>query len=283
MKVIYAFTILTLLFLSCKEQDKGNTSNILVEVGNNILRKSELENNLPIGLSREDSIIFAENYLRSWIRDILMYDIATKNISDMDEINTLVENYRKSLITYQYKEQLVSEKLSKEISEDEMKKYLDENQGRFLLDKVLIKGIFLKIPIEAPNIDKVRNWYKSTKQDDIENIEKYSVQYAATYDYFYDRWIDLNEIIDNMPAADFSNAGNVIKGKKQFEYNDDNFYYFLNIKDCLFAGDNAPFEYAEQTIREILINQKKMSFLKEVEDNLYNTAQKKGQIKYYNN
>ncbi len=280
MRQYYIFILLSLILLSACKGKKEN-SDIIVEIERNILTRDELESSIPKGLSKEDSVIFSENYIRSWMRDILFYDIASKNVSGKEEIDRLVENYRKSLIIYQYKDQLVNEKLSKDINPEEVRKYYEENQGKFHLDKILIKGIFLKIPAEAPQIDAVRSWYKSSSPEAIDNIEKYSVQNAVIYDYFYDNWVDLYEVIDNIPA-DFSNPVSTIQNKKQFELKDSSYYYFLNIKEYLLPGNDAPFEYAEQTIKEILINQKKMEFLKDLEDNLYNAAQKKGLIKYYN-
>ena len=42
------------------------------------------------------------------------------------------------------------------------------------------------------------------------------------------------------------------------------------------------FDFAKAQIREILMNQKKMNFLKEVKDELYQDALKEKEIEYFN-
>ena len=67
------------------------------------------------------------------------------------------------------------------------------------MDKGLIKGLFLKIPVDAPGLTDVKKWYKSTDVASLEKIEKYSVQNATIYEYFYDKWVDFDEVMDNIP------------------------------------------------------------------------------------
>jgi len=281
MRYIFPLLILSLFAVTCQKKVDGTNEDVIVRVGNKSLSKSELEKNISKGLSTEDSMVLAEKFVRLWIKDNLLYDIAVKNLGDREEIKQLVENYRRSLIIYQYQEQLINEKLSKEIGETEMKQYYQEYSDKFVLDKTLIKGLFLKIPVEAPQIDEVRKWYKSSTQASLGNIEKYSVQNAAIYDYFYDKWVDFNELLENMPIPQVNHTV-VIKNNKNIELQDSSYYYFLHIEDFLLPGDNAPFEYAQSTIKELLMNRRRMEFLRRIEDDLYNSALNKGQIQYYN-
>ena len=62
---------------------------------------------------------------------------------------------------------------------------------------------------------------------------------------------------------------------------DDKYYYFLTITDFLLTNDSAPYEYAKTTVKEILINQKKIDFLHTLEDGLFDKAVKSGQIVFY--
>jgi hypothetical protein len=254
---------------------------MIVQVKDKILTREELEENITSFLSPEDSILAAEHYIRIWIHDNLLYDIARKNSIDKENIDRLVENYRKSLIIYQYQEQLVNERLSKDIGNEVLLNYYKNNQDKFKLDRSLIKGLFLRVPIDAPQIDKIRTWYRSISPTSLANIEKYSLQYSASYDYFFDNWVDLNELMNKWPVNQ-KNELEGVKSNKFMEQKDDNYFYFLHITDYLLPGDNAPFEYAKSTIKEILVNQKKIEFLRKTEEDLYNKALNSGQIIFYN-
>ncbi len=278
MKGKIAFVILSLLAISaCNQQTEKAGKGVIVSIGSETLTREALEASIPLGLSKQDSLIAAENFIQLWIQDELMYEIANKNVADKDEIERLVENYRQALIIYRYQEQLVQEKLSKAISKKNITDYYEEHIDNFKLDSPLIKGMFLKIPSDAPNIDDVRNWYKSTKQKDIESLDKYIVKNAVTYDDFLNHWVDLQSIKDKLPTGKLEE--NILQ--RNIEVRDSSFYYFLSIHDYLRPGDFEPEEHAEPYIREILINQKKTDFLRGVENDLYNKALKKGRIKFH--
>ena len=273
-----AIIIIPLLAVSC-QKEAASVAEGIVCVGDQVLTRADLEAVLPSFASPEDSILAAEHYIRSWVSDNLLYEVAKKNISDKENINQLVENYRKSLIIYQYQEQLVNEKLTKEIDEQSLENYYKSNKDRFRLDRPLIKGLFLKVPEGAPQLDKVRKWYKTITPESVENMEKYCVKNAASFDYFVDKWVDLNELMVNWPV-DYSNEAEIMGTNKFIEQKDDKYYYFLNISGYLHAGDIAPFEYVKLNVKEILVNQKKIDFLRKTEDELYNKALKNGQINY---
>lgn len=130
------------------------------------------------------------------VKDELIYEVAQRNLDDRNrnEIDRLVDAYRRSLIRYKYQEQLTKERLSSSITDEEKQRYYEENKQEMLLDHCLIKGLFLKIPVDAPNINEVKKWYRSTSEASIEKIEKYSVQNASIYEYFYDKWIRLTTL-----------------------------------------------------------------------------------------
>ena len=240
-----------------------------------------VEENIPAGLSKEDSVLAAEHYIHSWISGILIYNIAQKNLNDMDNIDRLVENYRQSLLVYQYEEQLVNEKLSNEIDEQSLFDYYNQNKDKLKLERPLVKGLFLKVPATAPQLNEIRTWYKSANSASRENLEKYCLNNAATFNYFVDTWTDFNDVINNFPKDKVSKDDLQVQ-KKTVEKQDDNFFYFLNITDFLQQGDNTPYEYAKPAIREILINQRKLDFLKKTEDDVYQRAIDKGEVQFYN-
>ncbi len=277
MRNFFVFVILSLLAVACNHS-QSTSGDMIVSVGDEVLTKEEMHAMFPVGLSQGDSIILAEHFIQTWIRDELLYRVAAKNISNKAEIDRLVDNYRKSLVIYQYQDRLVSEKVSREIGEEELLKYYEENRDKFQVDRPLFKGLFIKVPVDAPQLNQIREWYKSAKPAALENLDKYSVQNAVVYDNFYDRWVSQSEIEDHLP--DGTNA-ELVKGKP-IELQDIDYCYFLNISERLNPGDPAPFVYVENTIREILINQKKLDFLQQTENTLYETALKKGEIKFKN-
>ncbi|MDR3340203.1 MAG: peptidyl-prolyl cis-trans isomerase [Candidatus Symbiothrix sp.] len=280
MRLIIPLVVVSLLTISCSSKLDVDGNNAIVKVDGKILYRSDLEENIPSGLSQEDSIIAAEYYIRTWISDILLYEIALKNVYNAEHIARLVDDYKKSLLIYQYQERLINEKLTKEINEEVLLDYYNNNKSIFNLDKPLVKGIYLKVPIGASGINEVREWYKSTSQTAREQMEKYSIHNAASYDYFTDRWVDFEELMNNWPV-NYRNEDAIVNRNKYIEQCDSSYCYFLNITDFLLRGDDAPFEFAKSSIEEMLINQRRIEFLKKTEEDLYERALKRGEIKFY--
>jgi len=273
------FLIVLLSFLcSCQKTQTTGDMEIVAKVKDRTLSRAEVLRMIPRSTSSADSLLMAENYIQKWVKDALVYDVALRNLSDeMVEIDRLVNEYRYSLLRYRYQERLIRERLSGNIRESDKIIYYDENQKKFKLDRPLIKGLFLKIPINAPGLPDVKTWYKSTSQESLEKIEKYSVQNAIFYDYFYDRWVDFDDVSSNIPIR-IADANSFLRNNRTVEISDSSYCYLLNIKEYLPAGSIAPYEYAEPNIIEMLINQRKMDFLRRFEDELYNNAVKSGDV-----
>ena len=98
-----------------------------------------------------------------------------------------------------YQQELINQKLSNDISEQEIAEYYGKNKELFKLETPLIKGLFIKVPLTAPQLNNVRRWYKSEKQDAVESLEKYSLQNAVKYEYFYDKWVSVTDVLDMIP------------------------------------------------------------------------------------
>ena len=180
MRILVLLLITLLCCGACKEQydHKGKTA--LVEVDGNFLYKEDLMSVLPVGLSKDDSILFAEHYIRSWAEEILLYEKAANNIPDNVDVDKLVENYRKALIMHTYQQELINQKLTNDIS----------------------------------------------------------------------------------------------------ELKDTAFYYFLNVSDYRGAGEEKPYEFARSEVKDLLVNQKRVNFMEQVKNDLYQQAVNKKKIIY---
>lgn len=269
---------------ACGSKDNINidpTQDPIVTVKGKTLYKATLNEVLPVGLSSEDSLSAAQSYINMWINDLLMYDKAKQNITNEGEINALVDAYKKSLITNTYQEQLLKQQLSKSISENELKAYYEQNLEKFKLEENIIKGLYLKIPVSSSQLNNFQKWYKLGTSDAIENIEKNSLQNVVGYEYFYDRWVDLDQVMDNMPTQ-ISDQKQFLLTNKNIEARDSSFVYLLNIKEYKLAGNDAPYEYIKGHLSEIFAEQRKADFLKQVQKDLYDKALSDDEIKFYN-
>ena len=276
---IFVVGLMTLAGCSQAVDHKGKTP--LVEVGHEFLYKEDLQAALPLNISKDDSVLFAEHYIRNWIEDALLFDKAEGNIPDNDKISKLVENYRRALIMHTYQEELVNQKLANDISEEEINAYYEKNKELFRLDTPLVKGLFIKVPLSSPDLGNVRVWYRKNNQDVIEKLEKYSLRNAVSYDYFYDRWTSVPDVAAKIPLKVLDTDANYLDKNRNVEVKDTAFCYFLHIEDFLGKDKQKPLDFARDEIKEILINLKRVEFINKVKEDLYQRASDRNKIIYY--
>lgn len=269
-----------ILSYGCTEtvDHKGKTP--LVQVGKDFLYKEEVVSAIPPGISEQDSSEMADKYIRNWIENVLLYEKAEGNIPDNEKIEELVQSYRKTLITHSYIEQIVSQEVESNISDSEIENYYNQNNGIFLAREPYIKGLYIKLPKTASGISQVRLWYKDSSERSIDRLEKYGLRNAVDYEYFYDRWRPLDEIMLRMPVKE-ADKGKYTK-EKNIEVSDTAFYYFLHVEEFLGQGEVLPLEYAGNDIKEILMNTKRVEFITRMKEDLYKEASENNDIKYFN-
>lgn len=279
--LIWLAGIFFLPLISCTDKAPRSKGDALVSVGQHTLTAFEVKKLIPKTLSSQDSLMMAESYVKKWVKNALIYDLANKHLEDeKEEIDRLVDAYRQSLMSHKYEEKLVEERLSAEISDKEISDYYEANKESFLLEEDIVKGLFLKVPSDAPGLSDLKKWCNSGGDELIEKIEKYSLQNAVIYDYFYDRWMSGEEIAENMPVKK-SEFNRMLKTDKLIEVSDSAYCYLLKVKEVEFKGNRAPFDYASAQIKEILLSQRKSEFLRSFEEEIYNEAIRKGNVKFH--
>lgn len=275
--------LLTMFFLlgltSCQKEKKANRVPIL-EVGGKYLYKDEIDYIIPKNVTLVDSANVADRYIRKWVTDVLMYEYAKRNLSNIDDINELVEEYRKSLIIHEYEQALVALRVDTIVAEADAKIFYEQYGASMILENNLIKGLLLIVPKDAPKIETVREWVRTADEISIEKIEKYSLQNAVSYDYFLDKWTPFYEILKKAPFQ-VDDSKNYITSQRFDETVDSTMHYFLKIKSAIPIGYKEPYEIAKNRIKNTLLNKRKSDFIIDFEKSVYKDAIDKGDVIFF--
>lgn len=283
--LIYIFVLLSLTSISlgsCSKVGLGEADqsrNPIVTVLDQTLYESDIEGLTCYGMSSKDSTAVVESFINMWITDRLIYNIAKENIP-YDKIEKMVEEYRRSLIINEYQTQLLHERLSKTVSDHELLEFYNTNKEWFYLSENIIQGLYLKMPQTSPQLENFRKWYKQGTDVAVQNIDQNALQNAVSYEYFFDKWVSLDDVMDNMPKS-LSKTDDFLKQNKSFETQDSTFVYFLYIKEYKLKGSEAPYDFIRDEVRNAYNETKRAEFLKELHDDLYNKAMSNKQIKFH--
>lgn len=263
-----------LLLYGCQAFEKKQQSGAAVELNGRYLYRSTLDS-LTLGMSSEDSLRAAQQYIRQWAQDILLYDATMSHTNA--QIETMVEDYRRTLYAQAYEERLVESRMSKTITDSTVNALYQQMPERFKLDESITKGMLVVVPKDAPNIQKLRQWMAAQSLD---KIEKYVYQNASGYELFMDRWKTTTEIIRLVPIerADLESR---LKGSNHIEVADSSKIYLLQITEKSMRGEAMPVEYARPQIEKIILNARRVEFMRKERERLYNEAIQKRKIHFY--
>lgn len=285
-KIIYillSLGLFSLVSISCSKTGLGEADqsrNPIVTVLDQTLYMSDVENIVHYGMSPEDSAKVVNAFVKMWVNDKLLYNKAKDNISE-SKIDELVAEYRRSLIMNEYQSQLLQERISKTVSDRDLSNFYDANKARFNLTENIIQGLYLKIPKSSPQVDNFKKWYKQGTDAAIEHIDKNALQNAVAYEPFFDKWVNMDQVMANIPTI-VPDLEDFLKKNKELESQDSTFVYLLYIKNYKLIGEEAPYEYVKDDLKSVYREVQRDKFLKELQADLYNKAMAKEQIKYYN-
>lgn len=241
-----------LVSVSCGDgrEDKSASGDVLVSVGDSSLTVDEVLLRIPRGLDPTDSVNMFRRIVGDWVRDLVLIDVAEKNIPDMARIERMTEAYRNGLIVSQYLS-VMSERSASDVPESRIRDYYEAHRSSFVLDQPLVKGIFIKVADNDESLDNLRRWMSHMTDESVDNIEKYGLRQASRYEYFRDEWHEWNVVAEQIPYR-FFDADAFVRSSSGFETSVDGSVYLLHISDYVPSGSEMPYEFARHKIREIL-------------------------------
>ncbi len=277
----FTYLILSVLISGCAKPTSGVAEKPLARVLDHYLYSSDMAGFIPAGISGEDSIAMANDFKERWIRNQLLLNKAELNLTDEEKnVEQKIESYRSSLLIYAYEQSYIREHLDTVVTDTEIEKFYKDNPSNFILNGALIKGVFIKIPVKAPDGYKVKQWYRSDNPEYIKSLEGYCFKYASVYDHFDDGWVKLSEVLPMIPAVP-GNSEAAILSKRFIETSDTEFLYFLNAKEITPSGNVSPLEIVKNDIESIILNKRKISLINELESNIYSDAQNRDHFTIY--
>jgi len=270
-----------LIFAGCNTQPEDPLSEPLLLVAEKPLTKGMLYSAIPNNLPEADSINFAQDYINRWIRSELLLRKAELNLTpDEKNVQHLLEEYRRSLLVHQYQQKLLEQKYSPLITGSEIQTYYEKMTDNFKLTSPIIKGVFVIVPKTAPNIDELKELYRSDDSEDMIKLEAYCFTNAKKYEVFFDHWLPLDQINSALPER-ISKPEQFLKYRKDYKTSDSLYHYFFSIKEYKLIGEVAPRDFVEEKIKAILLNKKRLEFIKQLEADLYEEGLKQKIIKFY--
>ncbi len=284
MKHLYKYIILSLViigFYACKDKKSSSKQEILAEYNGKILYKSDIPDDVWLAYNNGDSSGLLKSIIDKWIEKTALLEAAENALSDEQKNKErLIEDYRSSLLIYEYQQQLVREKLDTGVTDAEILTFYDENKAAFQLKKNIVKIRYIKIGKQKADINKLKRLMQNPGIENDNELKLYAEKQAENF-YTDSNWLFLDDITKEIPLDENYNQQRFLSNNKFISIEENGILYLLYIIDFRIKDALSPLEFEKDKIKDIILYQRKLKFLKDIQNSLYQKASKGGDIKYY--
>ena len=280
-------SIAILLFLSfwlggCNLLNPEKETIVLAKIGDKSLFLSEIQPSIPENFEGADSALFVKEQVKKWVEQTLLLQMAELNLSESEKnIEKEIEDYRKSLLIYAYEKAFIAQKLDTLISDNEVANYYEGNLQNFELKDYVVKVLYTKLEKNAPQISYLRTMINNTEEQEVRyQLEDYCRQFATNYMLEDQVWLYFQDLLKEIPIKTY-NIDAFLKNNKVVEIEDEQYLYFLVIKDYRLKDSVSPLELEKSRIKSIILNKRKLELTKSMRKDLYQDALNKNLIEYY--
>ncbi|WP_297761365.1 peptidyl-prolyl cis-trans isomerase [uncultured Muriicola sp.] len=281
--VLFGTLILAVLVISCdglfkKEPD----SEPLARVGGAYLYKEDIESLLIAPLNKQDSASLVTNYINNWAIKQLLFSKAQINLTEEEiaAFERLVANYRIDLFTRAYKEALVLRGEDTTITDSQLQRFYEEEKENFILKEKLVQLRFVQLPKQFLNKNEVIERLKRFEEGDKVFLDSIGVQFTKL-NFNDSLWITVSRIIQEIPPLTFENEERYLKKSQFFELEDSVGVYLGKIAEVRNINEIAPLTYIKPTIRQVLLNRRKLEFMRRLETEILDEAVKRNEFEIY--
>lgn len=279
---VLQYLALFLLVCSCSYFKKPQEPEAVARVGDVYLYKSDIKDLVPKGTSKNDSIAIVKSYIGRWATQKILYSAAEYNLSDsqMEGFEDLINQYKNDLYTKAYLEELVKQQIDTVVTESQINTYYNENKQFFKNSTELIQLRYINLVKENQKLDKISSKFSSFTKKDKKELQEQAIQFKS-YAFNDSIWVDINQVYDKLPFINVNNKDQYMVSGINFQYPDSTTVWLVKINKVLSKNEATPLQFLKPTIKQVIINKRKLELVKTIEKEITNDAIKNNKYEIY--
>ena len=271
------------LLASCSSLFKEDSEKEpLARVGDVYLYKEDVASLITEDMTEQDSALFISNYVNDWASKQLMLSKSKVNLPEekLVEFDRLVDDYRTDLYTRAYLEALVFQAQDTSITTQQLRTYYEKEKENFKLNEKLVQLRFVGLPKQFLDKDEVTRRMKEWTDADKRYLDSIAVQFKKLH--FNDSiWVRSARVLEEIPPMTFLNEEDYLKKSQFFEIEDSLEVYLGKVTNVLEVNDTAPFEYIWPEIKQLILNRRRLDYVKKLKTDVIDEAIKKNEFEVY--
>ncbi len=279
----FILVLFSLSLVSCEYFQQTDDRKVVVRVNETYLYEDDIQALINENTSPEDSAVIVSNYINRWATQQLLIDRAQLNLpqSKQKEFNELVNNYKNELYTNAYTDAVVSRALDTALNLKEIEDYYEQNKQNFILSEDLVKLRYIYLAKNSNNLDEIKKKFTRFNEEDQQDLLNMAIQFK-NYSMNDSVWVKSKTVYNKIAPLTAEDRSSLLKKSNFMELQDSLNVYLVYVNDVLSRNEQAPIEYASATIREILLNKRKQSLIKELEKDITKDAIKNNEFEIFN-
>lgn len=272
---------LCILVTSCEYFKEKDDRVPIARVNSSYLYHEDIAALISENTSKEDSTLIVSNYINRWATQQILMDQAIINISEskQENYNKLLEEYKRDLYTEAYKNVIISKQLDSTVAEFELESFYSENKQNFKLNDQLFKIRYIQIDENFTNLAQTSQMLERFNAKDKEALMAESIQYKS-YNLNDSIWVKREALQMALPIVQNIEEAK-LKNSNFIRLQDSLGVYLLKIEDRLNPNDIAPLLYVKPTIKQIILNKRKLDLIKKLEKDITTDAIKNNNFEIY--
>jgi len=254
----------------------------LARVNDALLYEDAIDFSFIEGRTEVDSILFVQNIINDWATTQLLIDGAILNLNENIQVDfeKLVQQYKSDLYTSAYVEALVSQNLDTIVSDTELQKVYVANKQLFVLKEDLLKLRYININASISNLKEIKTRFKRFDSEDKIRLDSISIQFNSFY--LKDTiWIKTEQVVSKIKPLELGFNKVLLKKPNFIQLKDSLGLYLMQINEVLERGNPAPIEYVSPTLKQIVINNRKLKLIKKLKSDIVDDAIKNKKFEIY--
>ena len=274
--------LLSTMVVSCDYFRAPKKPKAIARVGESYLFQDDIIDLVPKGTSKKDSIAIVKSYIDRWATQKLLFEAAQRNIGKdkVSEFNALIDQYKVDLYTKDYIESLVIRQIDTVVTEVQIEAYYAKNKQYFKNSSELVKLRYINLVKENPKFAKIKSKFSSFTKKDRKELEQLAVQFKS-YAFNDSIWVDINQVYEKIPFINLENKQKYISSGMNFQYPDSTTVWLVKVNNVLPKDSPTPLEFLKPTIKQIIINNRKLDLINTIEKEITNDAIKDNKYEIY--
>jgi hypothetical protein len=260
MKLIYFYLF---LLISACNLPTNEESDAVARVGENYLFISDLQDQIGPRYNG-DSLQIANRLIDDWAEQLLYLKKAEINLSSTEKkrLDELVRTYRNDLYVKTYKDKAIQSQLDSLVDQVEIQDYFEQNKANFRTNKDLLRGRYVRVRNENYNLRTIRRSLRRFNYADKVFLDSIALQFT-TYSMNDSIWVQASQFFNRLPSISERRYKNFLKNNTFFELQDSLEVYLVVVEEVVLRNDLAPLEYVTPTLKQILINKRKLESMRQ--------------------